>query len=478
MLPVCRPAFWNVFPFHPWVPGNPTKNRAPTAAETEIGLRCLDGVVKILRPHMIVAVGRVANDLLQARYPTLPDSSFSHPSMGGYPVSWRDSLAWRLRKDCVAVGAEGCHAAGNGESIPWPHRGIIAHMTRIVLSRIRRSVAIVIAWGLLVTSSIEGRAGLHSGPEYDVLVELYISTSGGMWTNSQGWGVDDACHWYGVECDQDTSASDNTSHVTRIGLSNNNLTGIIPALSGLGDHIVAISLSENNLTGSIPALTGLTGLQVFYVDGNQLTGSIPTLSGLTNLQYFWVNSNQLSGPIPSLTGLANLQYFWVFENQLSGSIPCLSAISPCSSGLTYLASFLADNNLLIDAIPDLAGLTNLEAFSVARNQLTGVIPQLSGLLLVNLDYFDVDSNQLTGPIPDIATLPALTNFYVAANRLSGAVPTAPASLSDATLCPNLLDTTPQPSIDPAWDTATGRTPWWAVPHATNECDETFANGFE
>jgi len=78
------PAFWNVFPFHPWVPGNVAKNRKPNPAETEIGMPYLDTVVDILRPHTIVAVGQVANRVLQYRYPKLRYASFSHPSMGGY----------------------------------------------------------------------------------------------------------------------------------------------------------------------------------------------------------------------------------------------------------------------------------------------------------------------------------------------------------------------------------------------------------
>lgn len=78
------PAFWNTFPFHPWVPGNPTKNRAPSSDETKIGLLYLDSVIRILRPHTVVAVGGVANRLLQFRYPKLQYQAFSHPSMRGY----------------------------------------------------------------------------------------------------------------------------------------------------------------------------------------------------------------------------------------------------------------------------------------------------------------------------------------------------------------------------------------------------------
>ena len=79
------PAFWNMFPFHPWVPGNPTKNRTPSPEETKIGLSYLDFVVSILRPHTVVAIGGVASRMLQSRYPELQYRTFSHPSMRGYP---------------------------------------------------------------------------------------------------------------------------------------------------------------------------------------------------------------------------------------------------------------------------------------------------------------------------------------------------------------------------------------------------------
>ena len=79
------PAFWNTFPFHPWVAGNPEKNRRPTTLETAIGLEYLDMVKEILKPHTVIAVGGVASRLLRGRYPSLRYREFSHPSMRGYP---------------------------------------------------------------------------------------------------------------------------------------------------------------------------------------------------------------------------------------------------------------------------------------------------------------------------------------------------------------------------------------------------------
>ncbi len=170
----------------------------------------------------------------------------------------------------------------------------------------------------------------------------------------------------------------------------------------IGTNTTEIRLSNNQLTGTIPSLPGLTKLQVLDLSGNKLTGSIPTLSGMVNLYLFDVGSNQLTGSVPLLTGLTNLVGFFVPFNQLTGPIPSL------------------------------AGLTNLQAFWVSFNQLTGTIPSLAGLI-------------------------KLQDFHVSFNQLSGPLPAAPASLvaGSSALCPNSLT----PSVNAAWDTATGSTPW-------------------
>lgn len=328
-------------------------------------------------------------------------------------------------------------------------------------------------------------AGLNSGPEYAALVNLFNSTNGAMWTNGSSgpnaWSLStEACGWYGITCDQDTNPADNTSHVTGIVLRNNNLTGSLsclsaasPCFSGL-THLTEFYVDRNQLTGSIPDLTGLTILLFFDVHSNQLTGlipaapdpflvlwdvrfnrltgSLPNLVGLMNLQVFSADSNKLTGSIPTLTGLTNLSTFSVSSNQLMGSIPCLSPASPCSSGLT-----------------------NLQAVDVHSNHLTGSLPDLTGLSNVYLLNFD--SNQLTGTIPTLTGLTSLQDFYVGNNQLTGVVPAAPSTLKAASLCSNPLNTTPQPTIDPAWDTATGVTPWWATPFASNKCDDLFHDGF-
>jgi hypothetical protein len=233
-------------------------------------------------------------------------------------------------------------------------------------------------------------------------------------------------------------------------VSSNQLTGPIPTLTGL-TNLAYFVTTNNQLTGSIPVLTGLTKLNTFVVSNNQLTGSIPALTGLTNLSDFEVSLNQLTGSIPALTGLANLNLIVVSGNQLTGSIPALA-------GLTNLAFFEVNDNQLTGSIPALSGLSNLFYFWVQRNQLTGTIPALTGL--TSLIDFEVNNNQLTGTIPALTGLTNLGAFIVNNNQLTGNVPSVPSpnalAAGGSSLCPNFLIHTQ----DPAWDAATGDTPWF------------------
>jgi len=352
--------------------------------------------------------------------------------------------------------------------------------------------------------------------ERTALLHLYTSTNGDNWTTRTSWQgtVGTECTWAGVSCDAGQTT------VTGLALQSNNLTGSLPGDLNSLPNLQVVRIYDNLLTGSIPALAGLTKLQDFEADNNQLTGNMPALAGLTDLQVFHAYNNQLSGNIPALGGLTNLQDFEVYGNQLTGSIPALAGLTnlgyflaqrnrlsgsiPGLAGLTNLQIFFAGSNQLSGSIPALAGLTSLQAFDVDDNQLSGSIPPLTGLTnlqsfyvygnqlsgsipalagLTDLQDFEVDHNQLTGSIPALADLTNLQSFYADHNQLTGGIP-ALAGLANlqvfdvsdnqltgdapsapipsallagySGLCPNFLNHT----ADPAWDTATGVTPWY------------------
>ncbi|MGB8275950.1 MAG: uracil-DNA glycosylase [Alphaproteobacteria bacterium] len=77
-----QPVFlWNIFPFHPFVPGEPMSNRGHTRSERAACGPFLVWLLEALRPRIVVSIGRDA-------YSALEDLGFSsvmvrHPSYGG-----------------------------------------------------------------------------------------------------------------------------------------------------------------------------------------------------------------------------------------------------------------------------------------------------------------------------------------------------------------------------------------------------------
>ena len=230
------------------------------------------------------------------------------------------------------------------------------------------------------------------------LVALYNATDGANWQTSTNWLTDRPIgEWHGVTVDGD-------GRVTQLDLSDNQLSGPIPAELGGLTNLELLNLGENQLRGPIPAELGdLTFLQVLWLGGNELSGPIPAeLGGLTNLVLLQLFRNELSGPIRAeLGGLTNLQYLSLDDNQLSGPIPA-----------------------------ELGGLTNLEGLWLFDNELSGPIPaELGGL--TNLEGLWLFDNELSGPIPvNLGQLVALTHVYLANNALTGCVPASLRSVSN------------------------------------------------
>ncbi len=289
----------------------------------------------------------------------------------------------------------------------------------------RRFVALI--FPLLSAAGVGSAWAAIPDFERQALLDLYASTNGASWTLHVGWNgpAGTECSWRGVTCDS------NGSHVTGIDLSDNHLTGTLPG--GLSfPSLDSFHVQRNQLSGFIPPLAGLPVLGTFVAAENQLGGSIPSLDSLAALREFEVGNNRLTGPLPPLAGLLNLAIFEVSNNALTGPIPALA-------GLPNLFTFNVQDNQLTGPIPALTGLSNLTVFAVTNNHLTGSIPSLAGL--GRLQIFAVDLNQLTGDLPAVPSPNNLADFH-------------------ASLCPNLLNPTP----DSAWDFAVGQSaqsPWYA-----------------
>ena len=259
----------------------------------------------------------------------------------------------------------------------------------------RTFIALAAAVVMALTSAGGARLTDHAHPhaqttsDRDALVALYNSTDGPNWTNNTNWLSSKPLNtWHGVTTDE--------GRVSGLSLSQNKLTGEIPAELGNLSNLRSLDLGGNQLTGEIPAEMGsLSSVTWLLLWGNELTGKIPAeLGGLSNLENLDFGSNQLTGAIPvELGGLSNLKYLWLGRNQLIGAIPA-----------------------------ELGSLSNLENLDLGGNQLTGAIPAELGSLS-NLENLDLGGNQLTGAIPsELGNLSNLELLRLGGNQLTGCVP--------------------------------------------------------
>jgi uracil-DNA glycosylase len=75
------PMLWNAFPFHPFRPGNPQSNRAPTPAELATGGRFIEWLLRLFPIRTVVAIGNHASASLTRL--GIAHEKVRHPSQGG-----------------------------------------------------------------------------------------------------------------------------------------------------------------------------------------------------------------------------------------------------------------------------------------------------------------------------------------------------------------------------------------------------------
>ena len=222
--------------------------------------------------------------------------------------------------------------------------------------------------------------------------------------------------WTGVQVNR------NTQRLVQLNLSDQDLSGSIPAELGSLSELGWLFLERNNLTGAIPRELGtLTNLQELRLRSNRLTGAIPAEFGnLANLWNLGLSFNQLTGTLPPELGrLSSLRGLYLRSNGFTGAVPAELG------DLTNLVELMLQRNELTGAIPpELGRLSNLQKMLLNSNQLTGSIPSELGRL-TNLDALNLSENQLTGAIPgNLRNLSNLTLLFLGGNRLTGCVPGA------------------------------------------------------
>ena len=139
---------------------------------------------------------------------------------------------------------------------------------------------------------------MAAATDRDALMALYNATDGPNWDDKMHWGsMQDIGNWYGV-------TTNSAGRVTKLDLSNNKLSGEIPAALGDLSELRELKLRSNELSGSIPAeLRQLAALRKLNLRDNDLSGSIPEeLGQLGALRELVLNGNALSGSIPAALG--------------------------------------------------------------------------------------------------------------------------------------------------------------------------------
>ena len=105
---------------------------------------------------------------------------------------------------------------------------------------------------ILAVVCLGNRAAAQPEAERAVLVEFFNATNGPAWTNKNGWlGPGSVCHWHGVFCDYLDGDQDKPV-VAGLSLTENNLSGTVPASLARLPHLKSLSIELNRLRGDFP----------------------------------------------------------------------------------------------------------------------------------------------------------------------------------------------------------------------------------
>ncbi|CAL1373412.1 unnamed protein product [Linum trigynum] len=221
----------------------------------------------------------------------------------------------------------------------------------------------------------------------------------------------------------------NCSHLTRVGVSLNNLGGQLPeSLANFSaSTFKQLYLGVNQATGFIPeGLGNLIQVAELDLTVNHFTGPIPSFLGkLANLQRVELSGNQLSGRIPSSIGnLTKLFEIDISFNELQGNLP-----SDIVRGQKLDLLDVSSNKLDGIVPPEIMQLATLSILlNLSRNSFTGHLPG-GAWKLQSLTSLDLSHNNFTGEIPAVmGGCKSLVNLYLQSNSFTGKIPDALASL--------------------------------------------------
>jgi len=192
------------------------------------------------------------------------------------------------------------------------------------------------------------------------------------------------------------------------------ITGQIPDNFGSMSNLISLGLGNNLITGTIPlSFFELSNLVVLGIDDNMLEASIQSFGAFTKMKKLYIEDNLINGQITEgmiTNGWQGMVDLDVSFNRMDGPLP---------SNLFSMKDLeVVDihGNDFVGKIPEVGPAhENLSFFAVQDNSLTGNLPE-SIVNAINLKHLDITANQMTLPFPStMGQLTSLVSLHTGIN---------------------------------------------------------------
>ncbi|KAI3852921.1 hypothetical protein MKW92_007186 [Papaver armeniacum] len=242
----------------------------------------------------------------------------------------------------------------------------------------------------------------------------------------------------GLKLNGSISILGNITSLSEVFLHGNQFSGTLPDFS---QNLQKLNVSDNLISGLIPAsLISLKSLRMLSLSSNLLQGPIPVFESFVKEVDLKDNSFCLSLPgycdplVNILLSFARaLGYPRIFAERWRGNEPCAQGKRflgiECSGNETITGINILNFGLIGTLSPDISSIQTLQRIIVAGNEIHGTIPEeLTGLQ--SLKEIDVSYTNISGPLPQFRN--EITVKTVGSN-ISRHIPSPPGSSSDKKL---------------------------------------------